>query len=59
MLIKLIDAVAHEKQRDVLCIDFGPSFNDDFEEALCRGYDYELDPKRQAFLTWLEKRPIA
>jgi hypothetical protein len=59
LLIKNIDAIARKKQRDVLFVAFHPendSLDDDaFDED---DYDWEDDPKRTAFLAWLDQQGI-
>ena len=50
MIIKNIDKIAREKQRDVLYIAF--------DEKVHPSYDYENNPKRIEFIKWLESNDI-
>lgn len=50
-LIKFIDQIAREKQRDVLYIEFDREFYQD--------YDYEDWDERTQFIQWLEQNKIA
>ena len=56
LVIKSIDAIARQRQRDVLFVEFHP-------QADSRGlfpyrYDWQTDPQRQRFLTWLDEQNI-
>jgi hypothetical protein len=55
VIIEHIDAIARQKQRGVLYIDFRPTTDD--EELF--SYDYEDDERRQALLDWLDQQGIA
>lgn len=55
VLIEHIDAIARQKQRGVLSVDFRPT-TDDSEEFF--SYDYEDDERRQALLSWLDQHDI-
>jgi len=55
-VLEHIDKVARDKQRDVLFVVFGESktkSNVDFFR-----YDYDNDPKRIKFISWLEENSI-
>ncbi|AJE03574.1 hypothetical protein [Geobacter pickeringii] len=57
-LIEHIDAIARQKQRDVLFIVFHPADWGDFESDSCWGYDYSVDPRRAKVLAWLDEHGI-
>ena len=52
-LIEHIDAIARQKQRAVLYLEFHP---EPFEEW--QDYDYERDPMRVAVLAWLDEHAM-
>lgn len=54
VLIEHIDAIARQKQRAVLYLEFHPQSA--FADS--SAYDYEVDNKRQAFLDWLQQHGI-
>lgn len=58
LLIEHIDAIARQKQRDVLYVEFHPQ-TEDLEEFDTEHYVWELDSRRQAFLSWLDQQAIA
>ena len=51
VMLRHIDAIAREKQRDVLYLEFHPEGR---EER--RGYRYGDDPVRAAILAWLDEQ---
>lgn len=57
-LIQNIDAIARQKQRAVLYVEFHPQ-TDDFEDQFSYEYEYENDTERQTFLDWLQQHGIA
>lgn len=66
-IIEYIDAIARRKQRGVLWVQFGPNAETIIAKATGvkkeaswppERYDYHADPKRQAFLAWLEEQQI-
>jgi len=57
-LIEHIDAIARQKQRDVLFVEFHPQDTDDDAPFSYLNYDYEHDARRQAFLDWLDEHSI-
>lgn len=56
LLIEPIDAIARQKQRDVLFVEFQPRNED---KSLFHSHDWEDDPKRQALIKWLDQQAIA
>ena len=50
MIVKHIDKIAREKQRDVIYIDFFENLGFD--------YDYEHYPTRVAFMQWMDEHEI-
>ena len=57
-LIHHIDAIARQKQRDVLFVTFTPVNYDRFGISGDSHYDYEDDPKREEVCTWLTEHHI-
>lgn len=60
-IIRYIDAIAREKKRDVLLIQFGPegplmSLDDSEPDRL--SYEYDEDPWRQEVIRWLDQQGI-
>jgi hypothetical protein len=53
-LIKHIDAIARQKQRDVLFVVFGARAQGD----IVSDYDYEADVRRGDFIAWLDNHQI-
>lgn len=58
MLIEYIDAIARQKQRDVLFVTFHAAKADPRDEWGC-SYDWENDPVRAPFCEWLTAHGIA
>lgn len=61
-LISYIDAIAREKERDVLYVQFGPERTpkgDGAEPWFLRHYHHDNDPYRSALLQWLDEQWIA
>jgi hypothetical protein len=59
-LIEHIDAIARQKQRDVLFVEFfpqAPGDDEDYFFSFLR-YDPDEDNKRQALLNWLDEHNI-
>lgn len=56
LLIEHIDAIARQKQRGVLSVDFRPTTANIGERFR---YDYEDDERRKALLAWLDQQGIA
>jgi hypothetical protein len=56
LLIEHIDAIARQKQRDVLFVEFHSQPTDD--ESFIHSHDWQGDPKRQALIKWLDKQEI-
>jgi len=57
-LIDHIDAIARQKQRAVLFVEFHPQDTEDDSPLSYLNYDYEHDARRQAFMDWLDERSI-
>jgi hypothetical protein len=61
-LIETIDAIARQKQRDVLFVMFKPSeplATDSEQTSLHTRWDWEQDPLRQQVCQWLTQQQIA
>lgn len=59
MLIEGIDAIARQKQRDVLFIEFNSKRTGSAEDRLAAmHYDYQRDPLRQQVIDWLTAHGI-
>ena len=58
-LLRHIDAIAREKQRDVLSISFHPLNWGDFEDSSWKGYDHRQDLRRTEVLAWLDEHDIS
>lgn len=55
-IIEYIDAIARQKQRGVLYVQFGPTR--EYNSEICIGYSHREDSLREEFLQWLDQQGV-